>query len=321
MLKFYQGDDCHMEWYYFLFIILGLIIIFLVVMYFQFLNTFTMRKKLQSILLPDGTYAKYLDTIKDSVSFFENAVEEEVCIQSFDNIKLKGHLFECPKSKKVLIFFHGFKSSYKTDLTNAKQYIDRGYSVLAVEQRGHGGSEGKFITFGVLERYDCKSWSQYVVGRFGEDVEILLVGVSMGASTIMMAADLNLPVQVKGMIADCGFINPKQEISYCIKHYYHLPVFPFVNILDLYCRIFAKFSLSEASCDKALSASNIPILMVHGDKDDFVPYSCSVVNYAACFMEKKDFLTVKCDIHAASYLENTELYLESVNNFLNSINF
>ena len=310
-----------MEWYHILFILIGVIIIFLVIMYFKFLNTFKNRKKLQSILLPDGTYAKYLDTIRKSVQFFESVDEEAVFINSFDNFKLKGHLIECPNSKKVLIFFHGFKSTYKTDLTNAKQYLEKGYSVLAVEQRGHGESEGKYITFGVLERYDCKSWAQYIVERFGEDVEILLVGVSMGASTIMMAANLNLPRQVKGMIADCGFINPKQEISYCIKHYYHLPAFPLVNILDLYCRFFAKFSLSSASCDKALSTSNIPILIVHGDQDDFVPYNCSVVNFASCSMEKKDFLTIKCDIHAASYLENTEFYLEKVNNFLNSINF
>jgi fermentation-respiration switch protein FrsA (DUF1100 family) len=202
-----------------------------------------------------------------------------------------------------------------------KEYIEKGYSLLTIEQRGHGGSEGKFITFGVLERFDCKSWVDYIVSRFGEDVEILLVGVSMGAATIMMASDLNLPKQVKGMIADCGFTSPKQEISYCIKHYYHLPVFPLVNILDLYCRIFAKFSLSGASCDKALSSSNIPILMVHGDGDDFVPYSCSMVNYQSCNMDNKELLTIKCDVHAASYLENTELYLEKINKFLNSINF
>lgn len=309
-----------MDWYYILLIILGVTIVFLIIMYVQFLNTFTNRKKLQSILLPDGTYAKYIDTIKENVNYFENVDKDEVYVESFDKLKLKGYFVSGGNNKKVLIFFHGFKSSYKTDLTNAKQYIDAGYSLLTIEHRAHGGSEGKYITFGVLERYDCLSWINYVINRFGSDVEILLVGVSMGASTIMMASGLNLPSQVKGMIADCGFTTPKQEISYCIKHYYHLPVF-LVNILNLYCRVFAKFSLSGASCKEALAKSNIPILMVHGDGDDFVPYSCSLENYSACNMNNKELLTIKCDVHAASYLENTDLYLEKIHNFLNSINF
>ena len=159
-----------MQWYHVLIIIMGVLIIFLVVMYFQFINTFTNRKKIQSILLPGGTYNKYIDIIKSNISYFETVEKEEVYIKSFDDLKLKGYLVESKNSKKVLIFFHGFKSSYKTDLTNAKQYIEKGYSLLTIEQRGHGGSEGKFITFGVLERFDCKSWVEYIVNRFGEDV-------------------------------------------------------------------------------------------------------------------------------------------------------
>ena len=310
-----------MEWYHILLIIFCVILIFMIVMYFQFVNTFTNRKKLYSTLMPDGTYAKYIDTIKKNKEYFENVEKEEVITNSFDGLKLKAHYVKGSNPKKLLIFFHGFKSSYKTDLTNAKQYIDKGYSLLMVEHRGHGGSEGKYITFGVKERFDCKSWVEYAVDRFGNDVEILLVGVSMGAATIMMASNLNLPDNVKGMICDCGFTTPKEEIAYCIRHYFHLPSFFLIDVLNLYCKIFAKFSLSGASSAKALSESKIPILMVHGDGDDFVPYSCSVVNFSACKMENKELLTIKCDVHAASYLENTSLYQQKIDNFLNSINF
>ena len=91
--------------------------------------------------------------------------------------------------------------------------------------------------------------------------------------------------------------------------------------MNLYCKIFAKFSLSGASSSKSLANSIIPILIVHGDGDDFVPYEYSVRNFNACKMENKELLTIKCDIHAASYLENTELYNKKIINFLNSINF
>lgn len=310
-----------MEWYHILLIIIGVILIFMVVMYFQFINTFTNRKRIQDTLLPNDTYIKYIDTIRSNKEYFETVEKEEVYVESFDGLRLKAHYVKGENSKKLLIFFHGFKSSYKTDLTNAKQYIDKGYSLLMIEQRAHGGSEGKYITFGVLERFDCKSWVDYAVERFGSDIEILLVGVSMGASTVMMSASLNLGKNVVGMICDCGFNTPKEEISHCIKHYYHLPSFLLIDVLNLYCKIFAKFSLSGASSYEALRVSDIPILMVHGDGDDFVPYRFSLKNYSACQMENKELLTIKCDVHAASYLENTELYQAKINNFLNSINF
>ena len=213
-----------MEWYHILLIIFIIVLIFMIVMYFQFINTFTNRKKLQETIVPNGTYAKYIDKIRENKAYFETVEKEEVVIESFDGLKLKAHYVKGANPNKLLIFFHGFKSSYKTDLTNAKAYVDKGYSLLMIEQRSHGGSEGKYITFGVLERHDCVSWVKYAVERFGEDVEILLVGVSMGAATIMMSANLNLPINVKGMICDCGFTTPKDEIGYCIKHYYHLHI-------------------------------------------------------------------------------------------------
>ena len=150
----------------------------MIVMYFQFINTFTNRKKLQETIVPNGTYAKYIDKIRENKAYFETVEKEEVVIESFDGLKLKAHYVKGANPNKLLIFFHGFKSSYKTDLTNAKAYVDKGYSLLMIEQRSHGGSEGRYITFGVLERHDCASWVKYAVERFSEDVEIILVGVS-----------------------------------------------------------------------------------------------------------------------------------------------
>ncbi len=310
-----------MQCYHILLIVFGIILIYMLIMYFQFINTFTIRKKLQKTLSSNDPYLKYRDIIKKNKEYFESVLKEEVYIDSFDGLKLKSYYIKGENPKKLLIFFHGYKSSYKTDLTNAKHYIDKGYSLLMIEQRAHGGSEGKYITFGVLERHDCVSWCNYATERFGLDIDILLVGVSMGASTIMMASNLNLPKSVKGMICDCGFTTPKEEISYCIKHYYHLPTFLLVDTLDLYCRIFAKFNLLGASSAVALKESKIPILIIHGDGDDFVPYKYSVANFNACTMDNKELLTIKCDVHAASYLEETELYIEKVTKFLNSINF
>lgn len=310
-----------MQWYHILLIIIAIIFILMFIIYLAFIDTFTNKKRLHSVLSNDTPYAKYIDIIKKNKEYFDTVEDEEVYIESFDGLKLKAHYVNSGNSNKLLIFFHGFKSSYKTDLTNAKSYVDKGYSLLMIEQRAHGDSEGKYITFGVKERYDALSWCEYAVNRFGSSVEIVMVGVSMGASTIMMASDLNLPKQVKGMICDCGFNTPKAEIAYCIKHYYHLPSKILVNILDLYCRVFAKFSLAGANSSKSLENSTIPILMIHGDGDDFVPYQYSLENFASCKMDNKELLTIKCDVHAASYLEEMELYNEKVSKFLNSINF
>ena len=77
--------------------------------------------------------------------------------------------------------------------------------LLLCDLRAQGDSEGEFSTLGVLEKYDCLDWVEWAQNRFGDKNPIFLMGVSMGASIVMMSSDLELPDSVYGIIDDCGF--------------------------------------------------------------------------------------------------------------------
>lgn len=308
-------------WWIILSSILLILIVFLIVMYFQFLNTFKIKKISKTAINMRNAYLKYMDQITQNKEYVNNLLKEKVFIESFDGLRLKADYIKNSKENKIVVFLHGFKSTYYSDFSSIKYYIDQGYSILAIDQRSHRESEGKYITFGILERRDLLSWINYLNERFGNCVEILLIGVSMGASTIMMASGMGFPSNIKGMICDCGYASPIQEISHCIKKYYHLPPKFFVNIFNIYCKIFGKFNLKEATCYEGLASSNTPILLVHGDKDDFVPYTCSVINFNNCLSENKELVSIDCSVHAASYLERPEEYESKISQFLLTINF
>ena len=313
-----------MEWWGWLLIGIGALIVLLapyfIVMTYQFKNTFTIKKQMDDNTLP-SEHNPYREKIIETRKYFDSLNKEAVYITSFDNLKLKADYVKGENTKKIVIFFHGYKSSCKNDFKSVKYFIEKGYSLLMVNQRAHGMSEGKYVTFGKNERIDCKNWVDYAIERFGSDVEILLMGVSMGSTTVMSSANLGLPKNVLGMVCDCGFTSGKEEISHCIKTYTHTPPFLIVPVLNLYCILFAKFSLNNVSCVTSLSESDIPILMIHGEQDDFVPYFFSVKNFAACNMENKEFVTFDCIKHAACYYADKELYDSKLDKFIKSINF
>lgn len=86
---------------------------------------------------------------------------------------------------------HGYRADGYSDFAGLfKFYHDQGYHLLVPHQRSHADSEGKYICFGVKERFDCKMWAEYAVRRFGKDCNLYMSGISMGSSTVLMAVGL-----------------------------------------------------------------------------------------------------------------------------------
>ena len=130
------------------------------------------------------------------------------------------------------------------------------------------------MTFGVKERYDCLDWVDYAISRFGEDVRIILTGISMGASTVLMASGMELPSNVKGIIADCPFTEP-MDIILTVGRSMKLPEGFIRHFAKAAARIFGGFDISGASALKAVKDTKVPVLLIHGEADDFVPCEMS----------------------------------------------
>lgn len=214
---------------------------------------------------------------------------EMVSITSFDGLKLAAFYIpaDVEKPRGTLIVFHGYRSLATVDFAPEVQFLhDLGYRLIVPYQRSHGESEGEYICYGVLERFDARDWAKYAESRWpGED--IFLSGISMGCATVTMAADLDLPASVRGIVADCGFTSPWEIMAYLLKVQYRLPPFPLMNVVDLLARMKAHYALKGADSRKALAKTRLPVLFIHGAEDDFVPVFMTDQNFAACASEKE----------------------------------
>lgn len=238
---------------------------------------------------------------------------EDIEITSHDGLTLRGRYYECEAGAPVEILFHGYKGNAERDLCGA---VERAFKVrrnaLIVDHRAAGFSDGHVISFGINERRDCLGWIEKVIERFGTDVKIVITGISMGAATVMMAAGEDLPSNVISVLADCGYTSPKEIISKVLKDM-KLPAKIFYPFIKLGARIYGGFDLEEASPIEAMKRCSVPIVFVHGDTDDFVPYDMSVRLYNECASEKKILMTVKGAGHGLAYPVDREGYVNKLN--------
>ena len=258
----------------------------------------------------------FKDEIDEGKRWYRAQNLREAEIISYDGVRLRADIFEAENAVGTLILMHGFRSSAINDFTLVFPfYHNLGFNLVIPDQRACGRSEGKYITLGIKERYDCKAWTDFAAKEFGENLPLILDGISMGATTVMMASALDLPKNVCGLIADCGFTSPL-EVVHAVLRATHIPAFPNIYFAKIFARLFAGFGFSEASTIDAMKTCQYPILFAHGKKDDFVPYEMTVQNFEACASEKKAFFSVDEAGHGMCYLLEREKLQKELTLFL-----
>lgn len=295
-------------------IILLTLIISFICFYLTFYNKNSEKIRPENELPPGKDYEPYYNLMRSWMEKRESLSYRQFKITSFDGTILNGKYYELDKKAPLELMFHGYRGSAERDLCGG---IERAFSlhrnVLIVDQRAHSTSGGNVITFGIKESRDVICWLNFINKEFGDNTEIILCGISMGAATVMLATSLPLPENVVGILADCGYSEAKDIICKTIKKM-HLParlLFPFVRLGGI---IFGGFDINKASPKKALENCNIPIIFIHGKNDDFVPYEMSEINYAAT-KSKKRLLLVENAGHGAAYLVNPKEYLKALEEF------
>ena len=186
-----------------------------------------------------------------------------------------------------------------------------------VDQRSHGKSEGKYITFGVLERMDVLSWTAEHNKRVGNDTPIILDGISMGGATVAFASSLDLPKNVVGIVDDCGYSSAKLQIHY-IMGLMKIPVFPFYQFADAFCSLLGRFSFSDVDARECLEKTNIPCLFLHGEADDFVLCDMGRECYERCGSKKQIYLCPGAG-HGMSYITETDKCQKLLADFIDDV--
>ncbi len=262
------------------------------------------------VVLSSKAWEPYREVLQEGQHFYCLSDREDVSITSYDGLTLRGTIImPSVPLRGGLVLVHGFQSSPVLGFGPILPfYLKEGYAVLLPWQRGHGPSEGKYLTYGVRERYDCRDWAAYLSRRLGPEVPVFLDGISMGSATVMMASSLELPGTVRAIVADCGFTSPYAIIRYTMQRRTHLPGWFLEStllILNLLCRTFAGFGLHEYSSAEALSQTSIPVLFIHGTADRTVPPYMTEENSRACAGPKEVYY-VEGAGHAVSYIKDRE---------------
>jgi pimeloyl-ACP methyl ester carboxylesterase len=238
---------------------------------------------------------------------------ERFSITSFDGLKLCSRYYELSPTSPIEIMFHGYRGNAERDLCGGIQRAFAvGHSVLLIDQRSCGWSEGHVITFGVKEHQDCIRWVNFACEAF-PGRKLILTGISMGASTVLMASGKTLPDAVVGVIADCGFSSARAIICKTIKDM-HLPpklVYPIIRLGGI---IFGRFDTEATPAVEAVKNTTVPVIFLHGDNDAFVPCYMSEQNYAACGSEKR-LVIVDGAGHGLAYPADPERYIAELKSF------
>ena len=267
--------------------------------------------------IPDNDqYRDNRDFMVSIIKELNDIPYESVTITSHDGLKLFGRYYHVTDGAPVFIEFHGYRSMGIRDFCGGDRIVrSLKHNTLIVDQRAHGRSEGNTITFGIKERRDCLSWIDYVLDRFGADTKIFLIGVSMGAATVLMASELDLPENVVGVIADCPYSSPWAIIKK-VGNGMKIPTAPAYPLVKLSARIFGGFDLTESSPVEAVKHAKVPILLIHGEADRFVPCDMSRTIAAACASEIT-FVTDPGAGHALSYIIDDKKYTDEAIKFIN----
>lgn len=264
------------------------------------------------------SYRPYLDELLAARANMEKIETEPLRVVAYDGKILRGRLWDCEDAKGTIALFHGYHSTAAYDYAVAAPYFHSlGYRLLLVDQRAHGKSEGRIITYGAKERLDVLSWVTYLGQLFGEEAPIFLAGISMGASTVLMASEFEFPANVRGITADCGFTSPDAIIRHVARQS-KIPSFIMPSV-RLSAMLFGGFDLKGCSTVEAVSNARYPILFVHGQSDTFVPWEMTQAAYDACQSEK-ELILVPNAAHGISYLVERERVQKAFQTFLEKHN-
>ena len=260
-------------------------------------------------------YDPYRAEMKQMFHQLQNKPCEFITVQSHDGLTLSGRYYHVCNGAPLDIGFHGYRSSPMTDFSGgSKLSFQMGHNLLLVDQRAHGKSQGRTITFGIQERRDCLTWVEYALNRFGCDTQILLYGISMGGATVLMASGLDLPDNVKGIIADCPYASPR-EIICTVGKKRGFPIWLMWPLVKIGAKVYGGFDIEETDAAKAVAKTRIPILIIHGESDNFVPMEMS--DLAAHNPELISRVTFPGADHGISYLVDGEQYSKVVTTFVN----
>lgn len=265
-------------------------------------------------LLPGST--QWYDTLK------EQGILKDTWTTSHDGKKLHACYVTAKdpeNAQGTAIVVHGYGDNHYVFLYLVRMYRDDfNYNVLFPDLQYHGYSEGDEIQMGWFDRLDIEKWIPIAHDFFKDDF-MVLHGVSMGGATVMMASGDPLPDYVKCIVEDCGYASVMVQFNNNRKKSFRFIPPDVLQSASLVTKKNYGWGFWEASSVKQLEKSTVPMLFIHGDADDFVPFDNLEMNYNAKKNGYKEKYVCHGAVHANSYQRDPEKYKAVVLNFLKTV--
>lgn len=217
---------------------------------------------------------------------------------------------------RTAVIVHGYTdNSIRMMMIGYLYNHDLRYNILLPDLHAHGQSEGEAIRMGWRDRQDVLRWMEVANGIFGGKTQIVVHGISMGAATTMMVSGEEQQPYVKCFVEDCGYTSVWDQFEKELKEDYGLPAFPLLYVASYWCGESYEWDFREASALEQVRKCRLPMLFIHGDRDDYVPTRMVYPLYDAKQGEK-ELWVVQGAAHAKSYRDNPEAYRDKVARFV-----
>lgn len=266
----------------------------------------------------EQTRAKEMERTPDLLKEYDRWEKRPYWIHSRFGYDLKTYFLPTEKNdgpiKKFVVIAHGYTYSHHGSIKYAWLMKKFGYNVIIYDERYHAESGGKTCTLGYYEQFDLEDVISDTFHRYGSDLFLGTYGESMGATTALL--EQGFDHRLKFVIADCGFSDLRDLLTYICKSKYHLPRFPFIPLAGFFYHLATKARMKDVRPIAAVAKATQPILFIHGKDDRFIPYRHSEMMYEACPTAKHLFIAGNDAHHAESFRKNREEYEKNVTEFM-----
>ena len=292
----------------------------------KFMCGYALQPKPHGVEDIERTRAKADSLLPGSTAWYDQlkaqGILKDVTITGYQDRKVHAVYAPAAKpeeAKGTAIVVHGYTDNHYVFLYLVRMYRDEfNYNVMVPDLVYHGYSEGEAAQMGWYDRFDVEKWSELAHEIFKDDFQVVH-GVSMGAATTMMMSGDPLPSYVKCFVEDCGYSSAWDQFAYNLKDMFHLPPFPILTSASIVCKNRYGWSFKEASAANQVAKSTQPMLFIHGDADDFVPFKQMWTNYNAKKKGYKEYYVCPGAVHANSFAKDPETYKHKVLNFLKTV--
>lgn len=268
----------------------------------------------------EGSWNYLFDTYPETRTWIDSLQQAEALKDTFiyneKGIKLHAYYADAqhPTSQTAVII-HGYTdNAIRMMMLGYMYHKELGFNILLPDLQYSGLSEGNALQMGWLDRKDVMQWMDVAHDIYGDSIQMVVHGISMGGATTMMISGEPQPYYVKCFIDDCGYTSVWEQFSKELKEQFGLPPFPLMYTSSWLCDMTKDWNFQEASALKQVAQCTLPMLFIHGDKDDYVP-TWMVYELYKVKPEPKELWIVPHADHAKSYLLNRKEYTEKVKQF------